>query len=1053
MKERLSSLASDGVCPGCGKPLKRGDSDGLCAACLLGKAMVLASEAEDSDTDAELIAASGLEGQKLGSYEIISTLAQGGMGVVFRARQEKPRRVVALKVISAGELATRRMIERFHNEAGAAARLNHPNIVPIYEVGEDRGWHYFSMRLVEGGTLADLIRDARPSPTAAVALLVKIARAVEHAHQRGILHRDLKPTNILLDEQNEPHLTDFGLAKIAEQECDLTLSHAVLGTPAYMSPEQATGRSRDITTATDVYGLGAVFYELLSGKPPFRAESTPALLRKIAEEDPARLRSYAANELGSSKEQPEGAPLASAVSTSVVHDLEAICLKCLEKNPAKRYPTAGELADELERWQRHEPIHARSATGWERALKWARRNRARAALFATVALSGFVLTVVSLFFNIRLGRARQAAEASAAASRLQLLHNHLSQASRFIESDDAFAGALWAATALQATALQEAVSQRARDRLQLVFQFSPCLVRVRALTEEPSRLVFTADGNSLRLENATSGNWIWSLADDTATSEPHEQFAVGAPAALTLVPTSGEAGERALTSPDGTMIATAGTDYSVQLRRATDGRLLAPLLHHGARVSAWAFSPDGRFFATASADLVARVWDLASSATKPFRFTLPVTRPPFSPDGNRFVAASAATEFRVCDAVSGEPVSGALDAGGKVASATFAKSGRHFATATDQGLIRVWEFNSPAYLAELQAEGPLLSLEFSPDGSTIGAANNPGRAWRWRWSDPSVPAREFTADALARRIEWSPDGKLFLIAGHRGVRLWSTADVQPVGEPILPAMYGFTARFNSAGTLLVASFQQKDRQPSFAQVYSVPKLEPVGPPISHGDAVRDVRFTADGSQVVTAGADAAIRVRHPGTGQPILPAMHHTGPVNNTGFSADQRWLVSCGSGDVRIWEMASGQLLAPTLHLPVEIYEAALSRSNRSLVLRGERDFSWFIPLNLSRFSDQDLADLAVLTAGYAPDAVGGLNALPADELQQSYRELRERLPWYFTWPQDSAIWHQQQAAFSRYRQDWHGTVFHLERLAQLHATNSATAVQLEEARAKLRE
>jgi WD40 repeat protein len=976
------------------------------------------------------------------------------MGMVFRARQKNPSRVVALKVISSGELATPRMVERFHNEALAAARLSHPNIVPIYEVGEDRGWHFFSMELVDGRTLADLIREGPPDPAVAVGLMIKVARAVEHAHQRGILHRDLKPANILLDARNEPRLTDFGLAKITAHDTDITPTDAVLGSPAYMSPEQAAGNSRDITTATDVYGLGAIFYELLSGNPPFQAENTPALLRKIAEEEAAPFRNQT-TKTGSGSRNDIGQRSDSAVRRSkaprgVPRDLEVICLKCLEKNPAKRYATAGELASELERWQRHEPIHARAATGWERSVKWVRRHRVFAAVFGTILLAGFALTLISLLFNIRLNKARQAALASAARSREQLLRDHLSQASGFIERDDAFVGALWAAGALQASTPLEAANQRARDRLQLIFQFSPRLLRVRALPEEFTRLEFTETGRFLTLENSAGGNLRWNLADDTA-NDP----AVAASASPT--PRNGSpsapAREESVTSPDGAIIATAGLDYSVQLRRATDGRMLAPLLRHGARVSAWAFSPDARYFATVSADLLARVWDLGSSAVTPFPFTLPVNRPVFSPDGHRFLAVSGPTEFRVCDAATGKSVFDALDGGGKLTSVAFAKTGRHFATATDRGLTRVWESNPPAQVAEFQAEGSYLSLEFNPQGNVIGAANNPGKAWLWQWSDSSKSPREFTADALARRIEWSPDGKLFLIAGHRGVRLWSAATAEPVGEPILPAMYGFTARFNPSGTLLVASFQQKDAQPSFAQVYSVPKLEPVGPPITHGDAVRDVRFTIDGSKVVTSGADAAIRVRNPETGQPTLPVMHHTGPVSNTGFSPDQRWLVSCGPSDVRVWEMASGQLIAPTLHFPVEIYEAAFSLFNRSVLLRGERDFSWLIPLNLARFSDQDLAGLAILTSGHSRDAVGGLNAVPARELEERYRDLRKRIPNYFAWPEDSSVWHEQEAAFSRFRKDWRGAVFHLEWLARLRPVDNATARELDEARAKLRQ
>ncbi len=281
--------------------------------------------------------------------------------------------------------------------------------------------------------------------------------------------------------------TDFGLAKVLEQDSDLTHSGAVLGTPAYMSPEQAAGRSRDITTATDVYGLGAIFYQLLSGRPPFRAASTPALLRMIAEDEAVFSGQYSVVSEDTTTSRTDHCSLNTDHSAAAApdRDLRVICLKCLEKEPAKRYATAGALADELTRWLRHEPILARPVGSWERAVKWTRRNRARAAFFATVILAGCFLTVVSLLFNVRLNRAREEAQRNAAEAREQLFRDHLSQASRFIEDDDAFFGALWAAAALKEAGPDDAARQRARDRLQLTFQFAPRLLRLRVLDPMP----------------------------------------------------------------------------------------------------------------------------------------------------------------------------------------------------------------------------------------------------------------------------------------------------------------------------------------------------------------------------------------------------------------------------------------------------------------------------------------------------------------------------------------------------------------------------------------
>ncbi len=318
--------------------------------------------------------------QKFGRYELLAEVARGGMGVVYRARQEGLNRIVALKMILPGRFCSAEDVERFRREAEATARLRHPNIVAVHEVGEVDGQHYYSMDFIEGMSLARRVA-AGPLPAREAARhLLTLARAVQYAHQHGILHRDLKPSNILMDVEGEPHITDFGLAKEIGGDPNHTRSGAILGTPGYMSPEQAAGRTREVGPACDVYGLGAILYELLTGRPPFRSESPMDTLLHVLEKDPAPPR---------------------LLNPKVERDLETICLKCLEKDPSQRYPSAEALAEDLHRYLEGAPISARSFNLLDRLARTLERSSHAAEfrswgnmllLFGVIVLVGHMVT-------------------------------------------------------------------------------------------------------------------------------------------------------------------------------------------------------------------------------------------------------------------------------------------------------------------------------------------------------------------------------------------------------------------------------------------------------------------------------------------------------------------------------------------------------------------------------------------------------------------------------------------------------------------------------------
>ena len=356
------------ACRKCEAEILADAPEGLCTACLFETGLdLLASDIRDARPAPESHRNHSARPAKtladFGDYELLEEIGRGGQGVVYRARQKSLNRTVALKVIGLGHWATEVHLKRFRLEAEAAASLEHPGIVPIHEVGERDGSCYFSMKFVEGGQLdAVAKREAMPIRRA-VELIVKLARTVHYAHERGILHRDIKPGNILLDAKGEPHLTDFGLARLVESESTVTRTIEVMGTPSYMAPEQAAGNNAAVSSATDVYGIGAVFYQLLTGQPPFAGGTTYETIKLLLETEPRPPR---------------------LLNPKVDRDLSTICLKCLEKDPQRRYSSALDLAEDLERWLKHEPIAARRTGLLMRARKWVRRNPTSALLAASL---------------------------------------------------------------------------------------------------------------------------------------------------------------------------------------------------------------------------------------------------------------------------------------------------------------------------------------------------------------------------------------------------------------------------------------------------------------------------------------------------------------------------------------------------------------------------------------------------------------------------------------------------------------------------------------------
>jgi WD40 repeat protein len=795
-----------------------------------------------------------LTGTRIGDYEILQEIARGGMGVVYKARQLSLNRVVALKMILAGSFASPAEVQRFQREAAAVAGLDHPSIVPVYEVGELEGRHFFTMKLVEGGSLV-AATVARHDQRRAARIVAAVARAVHYAHQHGILHRDLKPANILLatdgaDAAPTPMVTDFGLAKLVEAERTMTQTGAVIGSPPYMAPEQARC-DKTLTTAVDVYGLGAVLYELLTGRPPFRGDSVLETLRQVQEREPERPR---------------------VVQPRLSADLETICLKCLEKDARRRYGSAEALADDLDRFLAGEPIRARPVRAWERAGKWIKRHPAVAALVVVSGLAALALVgvVVGGLYSSRLADAN--ADLETALAEVETKNKLLTRARDDVEIKN---GLL--AGALRQTEQHKKEADTQRDEAQHQRALAQRYLYAAHMALVSDNLHQGRTGQALHLLELHAP----TTADQADDLRGFEWYYLHQRCRAVGLPLRGHAAEvlALWVSPDGRRALSAGADRTVHAWALDTGRLVRTILTPTVLGKPLAFSPDGTRLASVGPDNDVRIMDTATGrevACGRAHFDK-VTCMAFSPDSKHLASGSTDKSVVIWEVQTGNVVS-TLDHVCPLRLLAFGPDGNSLATSTTgfHSLVEVFnEGNGFRYYGWVKPE-------------TV--------VWDWRRARPLLFLHDVSPDALAI----SPDGQMLALTrgGSEG------KDKAPTGMlTVLDAATG-ERKFGAVepgGPLNTVVFGPDSKtvaaagRAGFIKVWDTTTGRETLMLRGHTDEVTTLAFSPAAPQLVSGGADLCVRVWAVGSAPEPRSVQPKLGVLHDVAFSPDGRILAVSG--------------------------------------------------------------------------------------------------------------------------------------------------------------
>jgi WD40 repeat protein len=849
-------------------------------------------------------------------YDILEELGRGGMGIVYKAHQRKLGRLVALKVVAAGSAADVADRTRFRTEAEAVARLQHPNIVQVFEVGEYDGRPYCAMEFVAGGTLQQRLSAGPLPPRQATALLEELARGAHAAHRAGVVHRDLKPANVLLaspvvltpGESLTPKITDFGLAKRLDDDSGQTRSGTIIGTPSYMAPEQAAGQGKDVGPAADVYALGAILYECLTGRPPFKAALVLDTLEQVRSQEP----------VAPSRLQPK-----------VPRDLETVCLKCLHKEPKRRYASAEALAEDLRRFRDGKPVQARPISTVERLAKWARRQPVVAALIVAivaVTAAGFC----GVFWQWQETKASlEAAEANLYAQRIALadrewLANHVDRAEQLL-AECPPARRSWEWHYLSRLCHQELRSFDAGDSFGVAFSPDGKHIAAASVSRNAVLVWDVATGtNVLTLPDAgpavaispdgrfiASAVWKPGPAGEARADQACAVKVWEFPGGKEVRNFDGHTGAifSLAFSPDSGRLATASLDHTVKVWDVKKGSALLTYKGHSGWVEGVALGAGGRLIASAGADGTVRVWRADSGKDQ---FLLGGTRQSErtkahmrseSPKGGA-TAEGARTQAKVWNAATGQAVLSLRGQTHVLVQVAFAPDGKRLA-ASQGKVVQVWDVDTGREGPTLHGHTDLVrGLAFDPDGKHLASASYDQSLIVWELASGDSVATVRGHTAPVNGVAFSPDGKRLASAAWDGtVKLW---DVEHSGEARRLGSHSSYARglaFDPRSGCVASAGGDKvvriwDPSGGNARVLA-----------GHTDAVNRVAFHPTQPLLASAGDDGTVRLWDIGTGKEAHCLTGHTGKVYSVAVSDVGGRVASAGEdGTVRVWNYETGK-------------------------------------------------------------------------------------------------------------------------------------------------